>query len=467
MIEQLENWRMHDRVQSRSLAAAIENLILTGCLVPDARIPSERDLAARLGVSRTLVAAAYGILRDSGWIAARRGSQTRVSKGLPDHVSSVRRAGGDSNPFLRGHSIPDQVLDAALATALPDPAWLQLSSAAHSSMLDAHPYQPYGLQALREQIASHYERTGVPTSPQQILVTNGAQQALALVARRFAPNKRVLIEEPTYFGTIATLRAADARLMPIDVQSTGGISALEQRVRAGCGELAFVSPTAQNPLGHVWSVHERQAVVRAASASDTLLVVDDTIAPLAFDGAPPTLAYYAPDAPIVTIGSLSKTLWGGLRIGWLRADEAIVSALAADRCVQDVGSGLLSSMLACELVRRYDALLPRRRETLRAQRDACIGALKRELPDWRFRVPEGGPFLWIELPQGDADLFVQCAARHGVLLTPGGKLRITSAPCRHVRLSYTLPATIWNEAAARLRRAWTEFTGSIPVARHA
>ena len=232
---------------------------------------------------------------------------------------------------------------------------------------------------------------------------------------------------------------------------------MTRRSADGDGGFAYVCPTVQNPTGLTWNVSERRAFARAVAASGALAVVDDSLSDLAFHASPPTPVYYAPQASIVTVGSLSKTLWGGLRTGWLRAGEDIVAALASDRLVHDLGCSLVSSAIACDLLDRYDKLLRTRHVALLAQRDACAAALRRHLPQWRFAVPDGGLFLWVRIPHSDADAFVRHALEYGVVLTPGSGMYAGPAEPGMLRVSYAAAGDVWEEAAKRLAAAWHAF----------
>jgi DNA-binding transcriptional MocR family regulator len=456
--ERLGDWRRFDRVQSKALAAAIESLIIAGDLLPGDRLPPERGFAERIGVSRTLVVSAYASLRDAGWVRSRQGSGTEVARGVPGHVAATRRPQRSGNPMTTRRTMDRTLIDLSIATAIPDPAWLTLSPGARTAMLQEYAYQPQGMLALRERIAARYDMAGIPTTPSQILVTTGAQQAISLIAQRYAAKQPVLMEVPTYFGAIDCFRAAGALLRPVPIERTGeGPQGMIRRIAAGEAALAYICPTIQNPTGLIWSVAERRAVVRAAAASETLLIVDDSLSDLAFHEAPPTPAMFRPDAPVVTIGSLSKTLWGGLRIGWLRAHEDIVTALAGDRLVHDLGSSLVSSAMACDLLDRYDALLAARRATLAAQRDACVRVLRERLPEWQFAIPQGGMFLWIGIPGGDAGRFVQHALEQKVVLTPGSGMFAGPGRPDMFRLSFAAGGPVWQEVADRLVAAWSAF----------
>jgi len=465
LIELLGNWQRFHKTRSRALGAAIEALILEGELPLGTAMPAERFFATQLGVSRTLVISAYAMLREAGWLASRQGSGTRIAKSPPGHVAATRRRKTMRNPVAARIDANDAVIDLSVACAVPDAAWLTLSPAVRGAVLTEHPYQPQGLLALRQRIASRLHHQGIPSEPSQILVTNGAQQAIALVTARYASEgRRVLVEQPTYFGAIDCLRAAGARLIPVNI-SQGGNAARSERgpramidaVASGGADLAYVCPTNQNPTGLTWTASERRDLARAAARSGTLVVVDDSLSELGFHPVPPSPSHYCPHAPIVTINGLSKTLWGGLRIGWLRADDAIVSALAKDRLTQDLGGGTLSSAIACDLLDDYEKLLSGRCFALQRQRDACVAVLRQKLPQWQFVVPDGGMFLWVHVPGVDADSFARHALTFGVKITSGSAMMVQGAASEHLRISYAQTGLIWEHAAQLLKQAWESF----------
>jgi DNA-binding transcriptional MocR family regulator len=201
---------------------------------------------------------------------------------------------------------------------------------------------------------------------------------------------------------------------------------------------------------------DRQAVAGLAGRHPDVTVIDDvTLADLLLSDAPAPapLAALAPDAPnLVTVGSLSKLYWGGLRVGWVRAPAGIAARLAAAKAAADLGSTAYQQGIAAALVAgRHDEIVKWRAEWLRPRYEAMAGALRSRLPDWQWDVPSGGLTLWARLPEGtESSAFAQAALRRGVAVVPGRLLSAADGGSRHVRLAFTLPPELLLSAVAAL-----------------
>lgn len=306
----------------------------------------------------------------------------------------------------------------------------------------------------------------MPTGPEQVLVTTGAQQALSLLARLLVvPGDRVLVEAPTYAGALEAFREAAARFRSVPVRAPEGLDAgafvhALHRYRPALG---YVVATYQNPTGTVLPALARRRIAEAAAELDVPLVEDETLADLGLAGsAPPPLAAYC--AGVLTVGSLSKLVWGGLRVGWLRGPEPVVRRLARLKAVHDLGSNVLAQLAAADLLADLDAIGAPRRAELRARHDRLCAELAARLPDWRFGRAEGGQTLWIELPRGDGASFAQAALRHGVAVLPGGSLDVSGASAAYLRLPFTSPPDVLAAAVARLATAWRGYAPAGEVA---
>ncbi|MEJ6003324.1 aminotransferase-like domain-containing protein [Paucibacter soli] len=457
------DWPQHPALQAAllqspryaALATALQGLILRGELLPGDRLPPERRLAECLALSRSTVVAAYARLAEAGWVSARQGQGTTVSAGPPGHVAAGKRHVRLGNPALRRAGGADGAawVDFGLATAVPELAWLQPSPASASLVLRESAYQPEGMLALRERIAARYTSQGLATAPEQVLVCAGAQQAISLLAQQYlAPGERVLLEAPNYFGAIDVFRSCGAVLDELPVQPRAGhAAAFTAALDSGRHKLAYVCPALHNPSGMSWSRSAVERLARSAARGSGLLLVDDSLAELHFEAdARPMPAPRG--APIVHIGSLSKTLWAGLRIGWLRAPAPIIEVLRRAKANADIACSALSSALACELLDRYDSLLAPRRAQLQTQARQLIAALREQLPHWRVQMPEGGLFLWVQLPAHgrDAEAWVEAAAAARVRLTPGTAMTTGPGYQRHLRLAFTQASMQAQEGVRRL-----------------
>jgi DNA-binding transcriptional MocR family regulator len=334
-----------------------------------------------------------------------------------------------------------------VAEALDDPAAL-LSAAQRRAVTSSTGYFPSGYPDLRAAIAALFTtRHGLPTRPEEIIVTTGAQQALDLLIRcELVPGQPALVEDPTFPGMLDALHRAGAR--PVGVPP-GDLDRLERAIAAHRPGLAYLIPTYQNPVGLSLPLDARQRVVTLARAHPEVTFIDDlAMTPVTFAAAapPPPLAALAPGLPnLVTVGSLSKTYWGGLRTGWVRAPEGIIARLAAAKAATDLGgTAYQQAIVAALLSHRDDEILRWRAEWLRPRYEAISAALCACLPDWQWTRPEGGLTIWARLPDrhgADSGAFAQAALRHRVAVVPGRLLSATAEAdaARHVRLAFTQP----------------------------
>jgi len=455
----LGRWSAADGPLYRLLASRIGRLADTGSLPPGTRLPPERELAAVLAVSRNTVALAYQLLRDDGMAESRQGSGTRI---VPHRVTpaAVHRANGFFTGMLEAAAVSFDLTLAAVecapqvAAALDDPASV-LSGAARRALTAGTGYLPYGLPALRAAIADMLTaRHGVPTDPAQIIITTGGQQALdLLVSCEVGAGRAAVTEDPTFPGVLDALRRAGARLVGVP---PGDVTRLAAAVAAHGPALVYLIPTHQNPVGSVLSADARDAVAALARRHPDVTFADDlTLAelPLSDGGAPPPLAALAPDAPnIVTVGSLSKLYWGGLRVGWARAPAGVADRLAAAKAAADLGSTAYQQGLVAALVTgRHDEIVKWRADWLRPRYDAAAAALRSALPGWTWTPPSGGLTIWARLPGGlDSDAFAQAALRRGVALVPGRLLSAADGGRAHLRLAFTRPPEHLTAAIATL-----------------
>lgn len=439
------------------LAARVRQLIDEGLLPPGAPLPPDRRLATALSVGRTTVVAAYDTLRQEGRLVRRQGSGTRVAPAaLPPPGPRVTET---SNPmFLHLLEPSDGVL--LLSCAAPPSPPRELAEAYAGLVLpqDDLGYHPAGLPALRAAIAHRYAARGVPTDPAQVLVTTGAQQAIGLLTRLLvAPGDGVLVEAPSYPGALDLFREAAAVPYPVAVGPDGldvptAIEVMERHRPA----LAYVVPHLHNPTGSVLPPLLGRRLVAAAESLGVPLVDDEVLSELRFEGAgPPPLCSYG--AEVVGVGSLSKAVWGGLRIGWVRGPAPLVARLARLKALHDLGSDVPAQLVAARLLGAFPPLLAARVAELRAGHDLLRAELARLLPSWQCPPAVGGQTLWVRLPHGDGVCFAQVALRHGVAVLPGSTMDALGGSTRMLRLHFLLPPDTLVEAVRRLATAWAEY----------
>ncbi|MDG4799652.1 PLP-dependent aminotransferase family protein [Micromonospora sp. WMMD980] len=431
-----------------ALAGAVRGLLADGRLALGVRLPAERELAEALRISRTTVTAAYRELRESGHLASRRGAGSWTMLPGTHRVAST----GLWTPLddrdmidlgVAALSAPPQLVPAARAAAEDLPRYLGGAG-----------YHPTGIIELREAVARGYTERGLPTSPEQIMVTSGTQHALDLVLRlALSPGGPVLVESPTYPNALAALAARRARITTHGLSDTGwDADLLLGSLRQTRPKLAYVIPEFHNPTGHLMAADLRERLVGAAHAAGTDLVVDESFVDLPLDGTPlpPPVALFDRHSRVISIGGMSKPYWGGLRIGWVRASAPQVQRLAAARVGVDMASPVLDQLVAVHLLAEAPAIVAARRAQLAAQRDALVAALAERLPDWRVRVPRGGVTLWAELDGPISSALARAAEEVGVRLAPGPRFGLDGTLERFLRLPFTLPAAELAEAVGRL-----------------
>lgn len=456
-----------------ALARAVRGLVLDGRLALRTRLPAERDLAAALGVSRTTVTTAYDRLRDEGYIESRQGAGSWTALPPVRMSSAEPRPAPPGGRFGRAHPAPDDASFIDLGCATPGaPAIFAEAVAAAVDELPRYSsgpgYEPAGLASLRQVIADGYAARGVPTRADQIVVTTGAQHAFTLLSQLLVEaGDAVMVERPTYPHALGALRRRGARLVPVGVNEGWDVELAAGAMRQAAVRMAYTIPDFQNPTGHLMSADDRAALVDAGRRADAFLVADETFADLAHDlDAPrePPLAAYDTGGRVITIGSASKLLWGGLRIGWIRTTAPLARRLTLAREPFDMASPVLDQLIVRELLLRVEEVRAERAESLPRGRDALAGALRELLPGWEFRLPGGGMSLWARIGAPVATALAETAERLGVRVVAGPVFGADGVLEDYVRLPYVLPPDTLRLAAERLALAYREVR-SAPAAR--
>ncbi|GAA1258109.1 PLP-dependent aminotransferase family protein [Kitasatospora nipponensis] len=436
-------WRQEPGPLAAALAAAIREAVLDGRVPVGTRLPSERALATVLRVSRGTVVSALTALRDDGWLHTRHGSGSdiRLPPRLTERTAPRSMDHGEGMDLTRAvPAAPHTAYLAASRRAVERSASLLLDSAEPDA----------GLPQLRELLAERYTDQGLPTRPDQILVTSGARAALTLLADQVHDRGRaVLVESPTYQGALAVWRRRRARLVALPVGPAGwDLDRLDRAVRTMRPQLAYLTPDFHNPTGALMPAGQRRAVAELAARGDLTVIADETLRDLDLRTPPEPVPHLAGSA-VISVGSTSKLLWGGLRVGWLRADAARIRELRHNPLQSRLTPPPLEQLIACELLADPRELLRERRERLRAQRDH-LATLLRGTGAWSFTLPPGGLCLWLHLHETTATALTRRAAAHGLKLSPGPAFSADRAHTHYLRLPYTATPELLTRAAAVL-----------------
>jgi DNA-binding transcriptional MocR family regulator len=436
-------WQQRPGPRHQRLAAALLEAVEGGTVHEGDRVPAERPLAAVLGVSRGTVVACFEHLVEAGVVARRQGSGTFVL-GRPSWTAP----GGVSTVLLR-RARDDRTIDLSLSVPADRSHLPAIDAAAAWAGLDGAGLDPAGLPHVRAAVAEHLTRhQQLPTEPEQLLITAGAQEALWLLARTATG---LVTSCPTYPGAVG------AAGRPIGVLPSGpdgpNPSAIERLARTP-GTLVHLMPTGHDPTGTVMPTLARQSLAAIADAGRATIVEDLTLADLYLDAAPPP-PLAALSQAVVAVGSADKLLWSGLRVGWIRADESRLAALLAAKVSLDLATSAPAQALTAHLLAAIDRPWSEaHRAALALRRHHLAAELAERLPGWRVNRPAAGLSLWVEVPVASVDAFAHTAARHGVTISPGSASCIDGRHHGYARLSFAGQLDVLTRAADRLAAAW-------------
>lgn len=435
-----------DDAAFRELAGAIRLLIMDGRLPLDTSLPGERELAIAVGVSRTTITAAYRLLRDQGYLVGRRGARP---------VTAVPR----SRPWTTDMPLDGQsdLLDLAYATMEAPPEVPAAYVAALDDLtahLPGHGYHAQGIAELRAVVAEAYTRRGLATAPEQLMITSGVQPGLTLALswlRR--PGARILAGNPTYPHALDNMGHHGLRPVRIPVGDEGwDLSGLDAALASTRPLCAYLIVDFHNPTGQLMDSAGRATMARALRRTSTVPIVDETMVGLALDRPAPE-PFACHHAGAITIGSASKSFWGGLRVAWIRAPREMIDRLVAYRSMVDLGTPVLEQLATAHLLDNHGGVAPRRVAALRARRAALLDAAARHLPDWRLAPGPGGQSVWAHLPRPMGSALTVVAPEFGVRVIAGSRFGAGGTFESRMRLPYTLPEPQLREAIRRLGEA--------------
>lgn len=456
------------------LCDQLRALVHTGELRAGDRIPASRELAQHLGVHRTTVANAYAELESEGLIEGHVGRGTFIrANWRPLQIAppppSLVPGGAIRWESLFADERGDDALDRLLRT----------TPASGISFVVAHPPEESfplaemrnccnavlrregarilqygatdGYPPLRKAVLDLMRSDGVQAREENLLITDGCQQALDLICKVFLrPGDTVVLENPTYPGTIAVLAAARARCLGVPVRTDNGsgttpgldLAALEQTLAANRVKLMILMPDFHNPTGLSMTLEARRRLLEIASKHQVPIVEDHIYARLLARGERlPSLKQLDRTNIVVHTDSFSKVAFPGLRVGWIAAPVNVIDRLRVVKQTTDLHTDQLSQAVMAEFTRR--GLLQRQVERVRklcASRLAAVEeALVRHMPsDTRWTHPNGGMSIWLELPAGfDANELLVRARERGVVFAPGRYFYVQSPQPNTLRLGFS------------------------------
>jgi 2-aminoadipate transaminase len=424
----------------KQIADSLVSLIENGALPVGERLPATRELAGQLKLNRATVSAAYAVLEECGLIqghvgrgsfVARRTSQgakdtcfTHSSRATEINFASSRPA-ADAFPLSQFRRLSKAVIDSPETAEI-----LQLGS-------------PHGYGPLRRYLLGKEQVEGVARPEDDLMVTNGCQQALDLLARSLAANGgTVLCEDPVYHGLLRVFSRVGAHIIPAPVGPAGiDLNVVEEALTRHKPRLLVVTPSFQNPTGVTLPLEARKCLIELAQNSGTTLVENDIYSELRYVGdGLPTLKQLDHSGRTILLRSYSKVAFPGLRVGWVTAPREIIARLTEEKQISDLHSDQLAQAIFLRFAQSGELAehVKRTREAGRERLEAAFHACEAYWPDGTvWTRPEGGMCLWVELPVPlTAEALLRQARAEGVDFLPGSNFSLSSAHSRSLRISF-------------------------------
>lgn len=433
-----------------------------GSLGPGEKLPTTRALAEAVGINHLTAVRAYRRLAELGYVTAAVGRGTFVrtvpparhesGSGWQSAVLPEQRRLSANDVLAQTFHTPADPEMISLATGWPSP---ELYPAADLARIAAEVFaelggnalsylEPEGLPGLREELARRGRATGFATDAEEIVVTTGARQAIDLVCRTvLEPGDVAVTESPTFAGALGSLQASGARIIGVPVDEHGlDIDALERVLARHEVKLVAVQPSSHNPTGRDLAPERARRLLELARARSFFVLEDGVYATVRFDGRErERLRHREPDH-VIYVDSLSKTVGGGLRLGWVAASGPVLRRIAALK----FGTDVHTSGLVQHLAQRYlasgahESLLAATTPVHRARCDALRAALERRLGDEvEVSEPLGGHHVWVRMNRAvDERVLFHEAIRHGVTFMPGSATMAEPPPTTCMRLSFAL-----------------------------
>ncbi|MDY0236818.1 MAG: PLP-dependent aminotransferase family protein [Gudongella sp.] len=305
--------------------------------------------------------------------------------------------------------------------------------------------QTEGFLPLREEITKRMKRGKADVLPEEILVTNGSQQGLDFSARLFInPGDTIVLEKPSYLGAISAFKAYEPNFVDIELEADGmNMEELEETLKTVENvKFIYVIPDFQNPTGKTWSVEKRKKLIELGNKYDVVIIEDNPYGELRFEGEfLPSIKHFDTEGRVVYLGTFSKILCPGYRLGWVAASPEIVNKYTLIKQGADLQASTISQMEVAMFLKDYDieAHIEKIKEVYKRRRDLMIKVMREEFPEEvTYTYPEGGLFTWVTLPEriNSRDLAVK-ALEKNVAFVPGGSFYANPGHENSMRLNYS------------------------------
>ncbi|WP_412095697.1 PLP-dependent aminotransferase family protein [Bacillus inaquosorum] len=444
---------------SKQIYQSIVDRIRSGLLEEGSKLPSVRSLSKQLEVSLVTAVKAYKQLEQDGFATSIQGKGTFVKAKISEKKKVEAIPSYDwqlslqdylpRSQFARYHIAPQKV---HLSSSMIDPKLLPNRYFDHEvqQVLSENPEllsiygNVQGDNQLRSEMSAYLKRSGVTSTPENILVTSGLQQSIDLVARTFVgPGDVVVMEAPTYPGAIDIFRGRGATILTVPVDKDGmRIDILQNVCEKHKPKVIFTIPTFHNPTGFVMSLKRRKQLLDIAGSIHSIIVEDDPCSEIYFEKKPPvTLKSMDQFGNVIYLRGLSKTIAPSCRIGILTASGSIFNRLLAAKANADLGSPLLTQKAILPLInsKRMIDHSKKLRTALKIRRDLALDLLTSLSPEGvSWTIPEGGLNLWISLPSWiDSHLLLSEAKKQQITFLPGSACYPVGQENNHLRISYS------------------------------
>ncbi len=440
----------------RRLAHALRHVVNAGVLPTGWRLPPERRLAAALSVSRATITQALDELRDEGLLSSTQGSGTYVS--------------GPAAPSPVGTRVAEHLLTGPgidLATGNPPDLSHLPPVTVDMTLLNAAGGGPgvnaFGLPAMRQAIAELYTTGGLsapprPTTAEEIHITSGSHQAIALLVASLAGRgQAIAFAEVNYPGIFDIADGLEARPAPVRTDRAGMLpESLDEVITRERPAALYAQAGPCNPTGTITPASRLRALAAVLDRHNVPVIEDATLAHLAYRGPVPMFAEHCRSATVVSVDSLSKTCWAGLRLGWMCGTAPIVEQTMYRHLAFDLGPSVPSQLLALGFLPNLPEIVAERRQRLATAVESAAAQVAALIPDAEFTMPDGGSVLWLRFPVEDSEPLVRHARRYGVRILPGSIHVTGRVPGPYVRICVDRPLDHVAEGIDRLARAWRD-----------